>query len=66
MLAKWNSWADNEPDQGRSVRRYRFEIAADGQMLLNGTDMSQLAAGFGGKEEKPAPAPKRQTPPKKR
>ena len=54
-----------EPDKGRSVRRYRFELGADGQMLLNGTDMSQLAAGFGGKEEKPAPTPK-QPAPKKR
>ena len=54
-----------EPEKGRSVRRYRFEISADGQILLNGSDISQLFASFGRKEEKADPprgdqrAPKR-------
>lgn len=42
-------------DQGRETRSYKFEVTRDGQVLLNGSDMSAIA-GMG--DEAPAPAAK--------
>ena len=45
--------APGKDGSGRDLRSYKFELASDGKILLNGADMSVLLQGIQGQSDKP-------------